>query len=55
METHNIIWPVYLLALAYQVNSAVWRLAGRLPSRLLQNTLLKVNTPVYHATRLTGQ
>jgi hypothetical protein len=32
------IWPVYSLALAYQVTSAVWRLAGRLPSRLLQNT-----------------
>jgi hypothetical protein len=32
------IWPVYWLALAYQVTSAVWRLAGRLPSRLLQNT-----------------
>jgi hypothetical protein len=31
-------WPVYSLALAYQVTSAVWRLAGRLPSRLLQNT-----------------
>jgi hypothetical protein len=29
---------VYSLALAYQVTSAVWRFAGRLPSRLLQNT-----------------
>jgi hypothetical protein len=32
------MWPVYSLALAYQVTSAVWRLAGRLPSRLLQYT-----------------
>jgi hypothetical protein len=35
---HGWIWPVYSLALAYQGTSAVWRLAGRLPSRLLQNT-----------------
>jgi hypothetical protein len=35
------IWPVYSLALAYQGTSAVWRLAGRLPSRLLQNTVLR--------------
>jgi hypothetical protein len=34
------IWSVYSLTLAYQVASAVWRLAGRLPSRLLQNTVL---------------
>jgi hypothetical protein len=32
------IWSVYSLALTYQVTSAVWRLAGSLPSRLLQNT-----------------
>jgi hypothetical protein len=32
------IWSVYSLALAYQVTSAIWRLAGRLPSRLLYNT-----------------
>jgi hypothetical protein len=35
---------VYSLALAYQVTSAVWRFAGRLPSRLLQNT-----GPNYHS------
>jgi hypothetical protein len=34
------IWPVYSLALAHQVTRAVWRLAGRLPSRLLQSTRL---------------
>jgi hypothetical protein len=34
---HEPVWPVYSLALAYQGTSAVWRLAGRLPSRLLQN------------------
>jgi hypothetical protein len=38
-RSFNRIWPVYsLLAPAYQVTSAVWMLAGRLPSRLLQNT-----------------
>jgi hypothetical protein len=35
------IWPVYSLALAYQVTSAVWMLAVRLPSRLLQNATYK--------------
>jgi hypothetical protein len=37
------IWPVYSLALAYQVTSAVWRLAGRLPSRLLQKKTTAVS------------
>jgi hypothetical protein len=31
----NLHWQMYN---PYQVTSAVWRLAGRLPSRLLQNT-----------------
>jgi hypothetical protein len=36
------IWSVYSLALAYQANSAVWSLADRLPSRLLQNTTARL-------------
>jgi hypothetical protein len=36
--TWGRMWSVYWLALAYQVTGAGWRLAGRLPSRLLQNS-----------------
>jgi hypothetical protein len=42
LSSHMVDYAVeahtYSLALAYQGTSAVWRLAGRLPSRLLQNT-----------------
>jgi hypothetical protein len=47
-----------MLALAYQVTSAIWRLTGRLPSRLLQSTThtKKDQTPsgiLTHAPNLT--
>jgi hypothetical protein len=45
------IWPVYSLALAYQGTSAVWRLAGRLPSRLLQNTAATEAATLVRAVR----